>query len=54
MTTIGQRIAYYRKRANLTQEELAEHIKRIRAKLMPAGVQGQIVTVWGVGYKWVK
>ena len=24
MTTIGQRIAYYRKRANLTQEELAE------------------------------
>lgn len=24
MTTIGQRIAYYRKRVNLTQEELAE------------------------------
>lgn len=24
MTSIGQRIAYYRKRANLTQEELAE------------------------------
>lgn len=24
MTTIGQRIAYYRKKANLTQEELAE------------------------------
>ena len=24
MNTIGQRIAYYRKKANLTQEELAE------------------------------
>ena len=33
---------------------VAEHIKRIRAKLMQAGVQGQIETVWGVGYKWVK
>ena len=26
MTTIGQRIAYYRKKANLTQEELAERL----------------------------
>ena len=33
---------------------VAEHIKRIRAKLMQAGAQGQIETVWGVGYKWVK
>ena len=33
---------------------VAEHIKRIRAKLMQAGVQGQIETVWGVGCNWVK
>lgn len=33
---------------------VAEHIKRIRAKLSQAGAQGQIETVWGVGYKWVK
>ena len=33
---------------------VAEHIKRIRFKLAQAGAQGQIETVWGVGYKWVK
>ena len=33
---------------------VAEHIKRIRAKLARAGAHGQIETVWGLGYKWVK
>ena len=33
---------------------VAEHIKRIRAKLAQAGAQGQIQTVWGVGYKWAR
>ncbi|HIS03942.1 MAG TPA: response regulator transcription factor [Candidatus Pullichristensenella avicola] len=33
---------------------VAEHIKRIRAKFAQAGAPGQIETVWGVGYKWVK
>jgi DNA-binding response OmpR family regulator len=31
---------------------IAEHIKRIRAKLKSAGATGHIETVWGVGYKW--
>lgn len=31
---------------------IAEHIKRIRAKLKSAGCMDHIETVWGVGYKW--
>ncbi|NLC69199.1 MAG: response regulator transcription factor [Clostridiaceae bacterium] len=31
---------------------IAEHIKRIRAKLKSAGTGEHIETVWGVGYKW--
>jgi len=31
---------------------VAEHIKRVRAKLKSAGAGEHIVTVWGVGYKW--
>jgi DNA-binding response OmpR family regulator len=31
---------------------VAEHIKRIRAKLKAAGAGEYIETVWGVGYKW--
>ena len=31
---------------------IAEHIKRIRAKLKTAGARDYIETVWGVGYKW--
>lgn len=31
---------------------VAEHIRRIRAKLTAAGCPGCIETVWGVGYKW--
>lgn len=31
---------------------IAEHIKRIRAKLKSAGVGEHIETVWGVGYIW--
>lgn len=33
---------------------IAEHIRRIRAKLGKFGEDRHIVTVWGVGYKWVK
>lgn len=33
---------------------VAEHIRRIRAKLMKAGAKTHIETVWGMGYKWVK
>lgn len=32
---------------------VAEHIRRIRAKLSTAGAKPYIETVWGVGYKWV-
>lgn len=32
---------------------VAEHIRRIRAKLNAAGCGDRIETVWGVGYKWV-
>lgn len=32
---------------------VAEHIRRIRAKLSAAGGKAYIETVWGVGYKWV-
>ncbi len=31
---------------------VAEHIRRIRAKLSAAGCGDRIDTVWGVGYKW--
>lgn len=31
---------------------VAEHIKRIRAKLKAAGAADHIETVWGAGYKW--
>ena len=34
---------------------IAEHVRRIRAKLAAAGAQKQYIeTVWGVGYKWAK
>ncbi len=32
---------------------VAEHIRRIRAKLSAASGKAYIETVWGVGYKWV-
>lgn len=31
---------------------IAEHIKRIRAKLKAGGARDCIETIWGVGYKW--
>ncbi|MBD8500882.1 response regulator transcription factor [Paenibacillus arenosi] len=33
---------------------IAEHIRRIRAKLKEHGCESWIETVWGVGYKWRK
>ena len=33
---------------------IAEHIRRIRAKLAKYGEEYHIETVWGIGYKWVK
>jgi len=33
---------------------VAEHIRRIRAKLTAASCGERIETVWGVGYKWKK
>lgn len=33
---------------------VAEHIRRIRAKLARHGEKYHIETVWGMGYKWVK
>ncbi len=33
---------------------VAEHIRRIRAKLAARGTKLYVETVWGVGYKWVK
>ncbi len=33
---------------------IAEHIRRIRAKLSAAGEEYHVETVWGMGYKWVK
>lgn len=33
---------------------VAEHIRRIRAKLSAAGSDSHIETVWGMGYKWVR
>lgn len=31
---------------------VAEHIRRIRAKMAAVEIQDRILTVWGVGYKW--
>ncbi len=31
---------------------VAEHIRRIRAKLTAAGCSDRVETIWGVGYKW--
>lgn len=33
---------------------VAEHIRRIRAKLRAAGEERHLETVWGLGYKWVR
>lgn len=33
---------------------VAEHIRRLRAKLSAAGCGDRVATVWGVGYKWTK
>lgn len=33
---------------------VAEHVRRIRAKLSSGGEDRHIETVWGMGYKWVK
>lgn len=33
---------------------VAEHVRRIRAKLSPAEEDYHIETVWGMGYKWIK
>ncbi len=33
---------------------IAEHIRRIRAKLGKFGEDSHIGTVWGMGYKWIK
>lgn len=33
---------------------VAEHIRRIRAKLAKCGEEYHMETVWGMGYKWVK
>lgn len=33
---------------------IAEHIRRIRAKLAKCGEEYHMETVWGMGYKWVK
>lgn len=33
---------------------IAEHIRRIRTKLLAHGTKTHIETVWGVGYRWVR
>jgi len=33
---------------------VAEHVRRIRAKLKAVGEEYHIETVWGMGYKWIK
>jgi len=33
---------------------VAEHIRRIRAKLKAVGEEYHVETVWGMGYKWMK
>lgn len=32
---------------------VAEHIRKIRTKMVAAGAKPHIETVWGVGYKWI-
>lgn len=33
---------------------VAEHVRRIRAKLKAVGEEYHVETVWGMGYKWIK
>lgn len=33
---------------------VAEHVRRIRAKLQKSGEENHIETIWGMGYKWIK
>lgn len=33
---------------------VAEHVRRIRAKLKTVGEEHHLETVWGMGYKWIK
>ena len=33
---------------------VAEHIRRIRAKLNARGIKAYIDTIWGVGYRWIR
>ena len=33
---------------------IAEHIRRLRAKLGKFDEDGHLGTVWGMGYKWIK
>lgn len=33
---------------------IAEHIRRLRAKLAKVGGEAHLETVWGMGYRWVK
>lgn len=33
---------------------IAEHVRRLRAKLAVCGEEQHIGTVWGMGYKWIK
>ena len=33
---------------------VAEHIKRLRAKLAAAGAREHIETKWGMGYRWIR
>lgn len=49
---IYERIWGYDSEGN--SEVVTEHIRRIRAKFAAAGCTGNIYTVWGVGYRWIK
>lgn len=40
--------------ANGDSSVVAEHIRRIRAKLKSVGEEYHVETIWGMGYKWVK
>ena len=33
---------------------IAEHVRRVRAKLSAHGEEYHLETVWGMGYKWVQ
>lgn len=50
--TIYERIWGYDAEGN--SSVVAEHIRRIRARLAGSGEEFHIETVWGMGYKWVK